>query len=241
MLREARIVMPHTYTSEAEAAHEKLRARLCEAFGGYTAFIGTGGWRSPTGTVVKDDVVIYDVAMDGHRGGFGYDALAKMAVDAGRALGQESVYVRYCNGTVDIIDIKSFVERANHTAREKAEKEQRLLNELARDDVEHKGDDDLDEAALIRMLEAIFGKGNVAMLDNKERIEPEPTTGQRWATRGGGEAYVGRKITIHGGGFYTTLVMEQPGYRVGFEYAVGPTGRLDAEVETSLDLVSRTA
>lgn len=246
MLREARIVMPFFATAASLDVHSKLRKALCDTFGGFTATGGQGGWRAPDGSIVQDNVTVYDVAMDGHRDG-PYDALARIAIEAGKALNQQSVYVRYCNGNVDIIDIETFVSRADTSAREKAEKEQRLLNALAYDTsvAEHPNA----KEGTLRFLEGIFGKGNVVAIDDMgdgrsaevESTSPPLMPGQLWKTRGGGKAFVGRKATIFGGGFYTTLCDNQPGYRVGFEYAVRNDGTLIEDHDSALDLVSIVA
>jgi hypothetical protein len=249
MLREARIVMPHFQSVKSHEAHLRLRNMLCEAFGGFTAFDGQGGWRDPSGKVVHDNVTIYDVAMDGSRtNGSSYDTLIGIAVDAGRALDQQEVYVRYCNGNVDLIKVLSDEERHD--------KQARLLQAVAAGRVGSpvRMTEPDDQAGAMRLLEAIFGEGNVignvsfigddsAELPKRtasvEKHKPHP--GQMWKTRGGGKAFVGRRATVHEGGWYATLVETQAHYRAGFEYVVDFDGYLAGHREigdSSLDLVS---
>lgn len=111
ILREARIVMPAAHAlpgkeHEASIAHERLRRALCNTFGGYTSTRGTGGWVAPDGTDVTEAVIIYDVAVDtvSRSEAFSHK-LALIALEAGRALGQHSVYVRYPHGVVAIIEV----------------------------------------------------------------------------------------------------------------------------------------
>lgn len=100
MLREARIVMPYNSGIVSSGAHTAMATAFCEAFGGYTCTDGVGGWMN--GVVRVDDVVkVYDVAIEADRDA-SWDKLFQIAMTAGRALGQEAVYIRYPDGTVSI-------------------------------------------------------------------------------------------------------------------------------------------
>lgn len=105
--REARIVMPTgDMHGDMPAVHGILRRALAAAFGGFTQTAGEGGWVSPSGELVYETVFVYDVAILPSQNA----ELARIAVDAGRRLGQHSVYVRYSHGVVDIIDVAKFDE-----------------------------------------------------------------------------------------------------------------------------------
>lgn len=105
MLREARIVMPFAGDRlVATKVHDKLQRQFCEAFGGYTKFAGSGGWVNSRGELLNDTNIIYDVAVDSDRDA-PWELIARFAIEAGTALDQKSVYVRYPNGEVDIINI----------------------------------------------------------------------------------------------------------------------------------------
>lgn len=99
---ESRIVMPIAARVAGNlAAHDALRLRLIEVFGGYTCTSGTGGWMD--GVPTTESVAVYDVAHD--------DtielrtALSDIAVEFGDKLGQKAVYVRI-GGEAEIIDLK---------------------------------------------------------------------------------------------------------------------------------------
>lgn len=104
--REARIVMPTNPKDPHKSGdiHRSLGRALCEAFGGYTATEGTGGWIDPdTDQMVYDQVVVYDVAMPDE---FAYfRQLREIAVRFGRLLDQKAVYVRTPEGRVEIIPL----------------------------------------------------------------------------------------------------------------------------------------
>lgn len=102
-MREARIVMPEVQAVGSKP-HDALRAALCEAFGGFTMTYGVGGWVDDTGAVIRDNVCIYDVAME--RTLANYGRLRALACEAGRALGQRSVYLRYPSGSTAIISLE---------------------------------------------------------------------------------------------------------------------------------------
>jgi len=102
MLKEARIVMPF---ANFGSDHSQLRAALVETFGGYTCAVGQGGWYDEVNQErIDDSVVIYDVAIDDTLEA--RRQLLDIALDTGRALDQQAVYVRYPDGRVDIVDTK---------------------------------------------------------------------------------------------------------------------------------------
>ena len=93
MLREARIVMPTLRgTGQLETshtAHGELRHQLIEAFGGYTATDGTGGWFDGQERHLET-VMVYDVAIEAERDAT-WDTLFQIAMKAGHELGQQAV------------------------------------------------------------------------------------------------------------------------------------------------------
>lgn len=101
-LREARIVMPEVNAIGAKP-HDALRAALCGAFGGFTMTYGVGGWVDGDYNVIRDSVCIYDVAMEQARKND--SKLRDIAIEAGKALGQQSVYLRYSSGSTAIISL----------------------------------------------------------------------------------------------------------------------------------------
>lgn len=248
MLREARITMPHHGTDLCSTVHQKLGEQLAAAFGGFTCFQGTGGWVDPSsGDTLVEPVFIYDVAIDSERDS-PTDLIARFAIEAGEALDQTSVYVRYPNGAVDIIKI---------VRSEKEEKAARLAEALS----EPLSDYEAEGAK--RFLDSLLCGGGFVVVadmgDGRSAVEPELFSaeelmkdeakpggetsklapGQLWATRGGGRAAVGRRATIMGGGFYVTLVDNQLPYRAGFEYTVDKRGLLIHPDNLSvLDLVA---
>lgn len=101
-MREARIVMPEVNTIGSNP-HDVLRAALCGAFGGFTMTYGIGDWVDAGNNVIRDSVCIYDVAMEHTRKND--SKLRDIAIEAGRALGQQSVYLRYSSGSTAIISL----------------------------------------------------------------------------------------------------------------------------------------
>lgn len=101
-MREARIVMPEVHAIGPKP-HDTLRAALCGAFGGFTMTYGVGGWVDGDHNVIRDSVCIYDVAMEQTRKND--SKLRDIAVEAGKALGQQSVYLRYSSGSTTIISL----------------------------------------------------------------------------------------------------------------------------------------
>lgn len=110
VIREARIVAPivpwpaNNRRDDRSPGIVDLEHALCERFGGFTATPGHGAWRSEAegGRIVRDVVVVYDVAMIDCP-----DSAVKLraiALDYLRAAGQQCVYVRYADGTVQFVD-----------------------------------------------------------------------------------------------------------------------------------------
>lgn len=98
-MKEARIVLPdHPWTSFA--AHF-VRKRLIRHFGGYTETHGHGAWRDGEGQTLRETVRVWDVAIDETDVGKGM--LLEIAQRAGHLAEQECVYVRFGDGTVQLV------------------------------------------------------------------------------------------------------------------------------------------
>jgi hypothetical protein len=115
-MREARIILPRTDNAGHSVyhVHMLLRTRLARTFGGYTATEVSGGWIDGNGKLYHDDSYAYDVAIpDGKPADIGYSVsmLRDIAIEAGKLAGQKSVYVRYPEGTVQIIDVPETVSQ----------------------------------------------------------------------------------------------------------------------------------
>ena len=101
ILRETRIVMPMAvHVHEHHRIHEAMAARLIETYGGYTSYVGRGGWLDD-GAPNTEHVVIYDIAIDSTQNHWA--KLRQIALDTGRALRQKAVYIRFADGGVEII------------------------------------------------------------------------------------------------------------------------------------------
>lgn len=120
-MREARIIMP--LLNPQSMTHIYMQRELIEAFGGFTATSGYGGWKDSAGTNIRDEVMVYDIACDENRDRV-YDQLFEIAMKAGRALNQQAVYIRYPNGDVEIADTdRMFAGRAQPAERSAEAKE----------------------------------------------------------------------------------------------------------------------
>lgn len=200
MLKEARIVMPMA-NDGFEQAHAELRHKLCVAFGGFTAFAGQGCWQ-PEGSKmpIYDTVTIYDVAIDSDRDS-PYDTLAQIAVEAGRALGQQSVYVRYPNGNVDIIDLTK--------PRAEVKPKAQTKDDAARFHETMDRPDPRANETTIRMsgiLSELFGApvfvdGGMGEPEQEHETLKGVDTGRRWLTRSGAIVTVGQPCVSFGGFF----------------------------------------
>lgn len=98
-MKEARIILP----SVSFDAHNYLQKALIELAGGYTKTNVTGCWKDAKGATVYDTSIAYDVAAQPNA-----DAmleLRRVAVEAACIAGQEAVYVRDCNGEVNVLPV----------------------------------------------------------------------------------------------------------------------------------------
>lgn len=110
-MKEARIILP--VVDGGLDVHQRLMTAIAKAFGGYTVAIGVGGWISPEGESIEDDVVIFDIACDENED-WTFDKLFQIAVEHANLLSQDAVYIRYPDGFVEIAQPKS-VPTTHHT------------------------------------------------------------------------------------------------------------------------------
>lgn len=101
MLREARIVMPTSTAYDSAPAHKKLVSVLVSTFG--HLIVHSAEIITSVGPLTErwDDATVYDVAIEADRDA-SWDKLFQIAMTAGRELKQESVYIRYPDGHVEI-------------------------------------------------------------------------------------------------------------------------------------------
>ena len=174
MLKEARIVMPYYGIDESIRAHTQLQDKLERCFGGFTACNGEGRWYAD-GRTHRDSVTIYDVAMDDFDG-VANTKLAEIAIDAGRLLYQQAVYVRYADGKVSIIDIKPEIDETAHVRQATAGLGDRLANPSETD----------------KLYTELTGK------PFQKRL---PATGEIWRNRANALVAVMTQATVLDGGF----------------------------------------
>lgn len=64
-MKLAKIVLPHLDNQQQGLLrqHVELRHALVERWGGYTSYVGEGGWKNDAGKVLTEGVTIYEIAM----------------------------------------------------------------------------------------------------------------------------------------------------------------------------------
>jgi hypothetical protein len=102
-MREAVIVLPVNFNDgkPMAAAHNWLRRKLSDTFGGFTAHEAVGGW-STGGVVQIEPVVRYVVACPTDKQA--RVTLRLIAADLQRMGKQEAIYLRMPSGDVEFID-----------------------------------------------------------------------------------------------------------------------------------------
>lgn len=65
-MKLARIILPERDNNNESLAwqHQALMDQLTANFGGYTATKGHGGWQHPGGALQRENVWVYDIAME---------------------------------------------------------------------------------------------------------------------------------------------------------------------------------
>jgi hypothetical protein len=87
VIKEARIILPvfdnRGYT--LDAVHARLQRKLAHYFGGFTATDARGGWVATGGELIKEQVTVYDIAVDDQNkdklGGYEEPELARNFAD----------------------------------------------------------------------------------------------------------------------------------------------------------------
>ena len=102
MLTEGRIIIPgsdNEFSTQPERdTLEYVRHELLQAFGGYTEFRGCGAWKDGHGEIISEPVIVFDVAYR-----TGRKNLIKIAEHVKETLQQEAIYVRFNDGSVELI------------------------------------------------------------------------------------------------------------------------------------------
>lgn len=99
MLKEAQIIVPADPRYALQVGG--LIAALVREFGGVTETSGFGYWLNSAGVSVNEPVRIFTVACEPHASETWFRWQAERF---GRDCDQEAVYVRFPDGTVEIID-----------------------------------------------------------------------------------------------------------------------------------------
>ena len=226
-LREARIVMPEVNAIGAKP-HDALRAALCGAFGGFTMTYGVDGWVDGDYNVIRDSVCIYDVAMEQARKND--SKLRDIAIEAGKALGQQSVYLRYSSGSTAIISLTPATPAAEpHGERDKE------TDDLGFPPAELPIDayDAMDSLGYIGDLSSMRGKIGGGLQDLGVAVKVVagakrlPQVGEIWLARDGvTRIAVLKQATLLDGGFdCVTLTKGATALREGYPIVVDLDGR----------------
>jgi hypothetical protein len=105
-MREGRIILPMGGCARLPSAD--AITRIADTFGGYTVTTGFGKWKNGEGKLYSEDVRIVDVAYEPN-----WDNDAKLFDIASRfqqEAKQESVYIRYANGVVQLVTAQSCMQ-----------------------------------------------------------------------------------------------------------------------------------
>ena len=108
-LREIKLVIPQPRALEDRVTVVALEAELVETWGGFTRVCGGGSWRSPKeNKSIEEMVRVYTIAsekMCRYHGSpaFSDAALRTIALNYGRKLAQEAVYIVTRSGKAEIV------------------------------------------------------------------------------------------------------------------------------------------
>lgn len=104
-MREALLVMP-AQDNQGQSLNpllNDLAGTLVESFGGFTVIDAQGGWSGPNGRPYIEPIHVFTIAMAPDEKNNA--RLRQIADTFGRAARQLSVYVRFADGTVEILDL----------------------------------------------------------------------------------------------------------------------------------------
>lgn len=220
-MREARIVMPEVHAIGPKP-HDALRVALCGAFGGFTMTYGVGGWVDGDHNVIRDSVCIYDVAMEQTRKND--SKLRDIAINAGKALGQQSVYLRYSSGSTAIISLTPQSRPDDDDEATYSGAAQAAAESLGIDTYEQLGD--LSSMRGKSRLEGTFER-IAAMESTGGPTKRLPRVGDIWLARDGATRIaVLKQATLLDGGFdCVTLNKGATALREGYAVVVDLDGR----------------
>jgi hypothetical protein len=217
-MREARIIFP---TEPLARERTRFEHDLVSVFGGFISNDGYSAWMNDEGGVTQEQVTIYDIAMrDEFRD---YGQLKNLAVEYGRRLAQEAVYVRFPSGDVEIIHLGAKRAPEASPAPEKAPYDPAdRLNQA-------------EKAFLDRLMDPEGVMGEPKAYDRSISPEGEfvigakrlPKPGEVWSTVSGGKAAVTGRASIQDGGYYASLL--DPGNYAGVNPGYGFTVNLDGK------------
>jgi hypothetical protein len=212
-MREARIIFP---TEPLARERTRFEHDLVSAFGGFTRTIGDGGWAGDDGKTVYETVSIYDIAMRDEFQDFG--PLKNMAVEYGRRLEQEAVYVRYPSGDVEIIPLKAESKPAASPAPAAAPYDPAdLLNPAEKAFL-----DRVKDPQGVRR-DRTAGERQAMPLGTKRL----PKAGEAWTTSIGGVAVVTHRSSVLDGGYNCVVVRAAGDYASpGWTFSVNLDGKV---------------
>lgn len=98
-MREAKIILPSR--ADYAEAHQKLRAKLLDHFGGFSTTAGHGAWRDPAGKVHYDEMIAYTIAF--HANAASNELIARLARALLQATPEQAIYTVDFDGAVAII------------------------------------------------------------------------------------------------------------------------------------------
>ena len=98
--REACIIVPHTMGDENMKERARLTELLVRAFGGITISDSYGIWQDPDGAFIREPVQQFVFACSED---ISNNTITSIAAEACIRFKQDAIYVRYPDGTVDII------------------------------------------------------------------------------------------------------------------------------------------
>lgn len=104
---EAKIIMPSPTTPEGVRASEELTSELIDEYGGLTKRSAYGFWRDDHGTMHAELATEYVVAVPWSEGGDleVWNHLRDAALRAGKTAGEQAVYIRMPDGTVELLAV----------------------------------------------------------------------------------------------------------------------------------------
>lgn len=89
----AKLYLPKT-ADNYTAVLESVKRRVSDAYGGFTAYDGSGGWVDGSGELVEEPVTIVETSADSRTFGADMDAfMRELALDVKDATGESTIMV----------------------------------------------------------------------------------------------------------------------------------------------------